>query len=183
MGEIQTPSPRKCRTRAGQGSFLIGMAGEKLHWPRGVAPARRTLVRLLRDGPIQQRSLVQPSAVLCIVCRALPILSCKYTLGRLHPPHHLLSFPTTSTISIISIISFSRPQVTRCSQPAACMHACVRPWHTTARPELIEYWDNAPAYLGTIFSFHCYHNLVRRTLPVLRHCTLALEAGSLRKRW
>lgn len=181
-GEIQTPSPGDCRAWAGQGGFLIWMAGEKLHWPRGVAPARRTLVRLAEDGPIQQRSLVQPTAVLCIVCRALPISSCKYTLGRLHRPHHLFSFPTTSTISIISIISFSCTQVTRCSQPVACMHACVRPWHTKACPE-VEYWDNAPAYLGSIFSFHCHHNLVRRTFPVLRHYTLGLEAGSLRKRW
>lgn len=154
-GEIQTPSPRDCRAWAGQGGFFdLDGWGEASLASRcrtcqtnpGPSSARRT-------HPAAELGAAHRGTVYCVPYLAYPAVQVHAQCpGGLHRPHHLLSFPTTSTISIISIISFFCPQVTRCSQPAACMHACVRPWHTTACPELIEYWDNAPAYLGARYN-------------------------------
>lgn len=63
---------------------------------------------------------------------AVPCLSCGAST-YFTPTTPSFSFPTTSTISIISS---SCPQVTRCSQSACCMRVCVQAWHTTMCPEL-----------------------------------------------
>lgn len=126
MGEIETPSQETAGRGQGRVVFLIWMAGGKLHWPRGVAPAQTilgTLVRPLRDGPIQRRSFRAAhhgSTVLrlcCVPCLAHPAVQVRT------PTTPSFSFPTIPTISVISS---SCPQVTRYSQPAACMHACVQ---------------------------------------------------------
>lgn len=127
-GEIETPSQESAGRGQGRVVFLIWMAGGKLHWPRGVAPAQTilgTLVRPLRDGPADPSSAGASRGTVCLLC-AVPCLSCSAST-YFTPTTPSFSFPTTCTISIIS--SFC-PQVTRCSQPAACKHVCVQAWHT-----------------------------------------------------
>lgn len=126
-GEIETPSQDTAGRGQGRVVFLIWMAGRKLHWPRGVAPAQTILGTLVHPpsarrtcGPIQRRSFARYSA--SVVCRALPVLQCKYVPRYFTPTTPSFSFPTTShTIHHFFLLPLGHP-----TQPTSMLHACVR---------------------------------------------------------